>query len=87
VGVTGRSREIYLYEASTMKKIATVADGNTCDIRMTSNHIFCKQADRGVAKNGWVVVSLKQTSLIKTMNGTARLRQLPKIQAVLYDTL
>jgi hypothetical protein len=77
VGVAGKSRDLFLFEASSMKPITKVATGNTCDIRMTSNHIFLKQADRTDGQKGWIAVSLKESAFTKTIDGMARMKEIP----------
>jgi hypothetical protein len=44
IAVGGNDENMYLFEASTLRIICKVYTGNVSDLRMTSNHIFMKQA-------------------------------------------
>jgi hypothetical protein len=85
IAVSGRTKNLYLYEASSLKTISKIGKGSVCDLRMTSEHIFMKSSDRDRNKKGWFFVSLKATYLTKTLRGSELNPLTSNIHHLLYN--
>jgi hypothetical protein len=66
-----------------MQLLASIRTENTCDVRMTSDHVFLKQNEKKRNdKDGWLVVSLKESLLSKTLTGNFRVKESPKVNKI-----
>ena len=58
IACSGRGKYLHLFKAESFETICKIPDGLTCDLRMTSEHIFIKSAEKDDAKKGWLIISL-----------------------------